>query len=118
MHGRPIGHVMHEAHGVIEKVEAFKEPAKHLRVIAVNPLPAGLYGVLAMNDGEVVSHIGTPEDFVNGRLEEERLAEPESEGRWAVGRADICVRHCSGINRVAWPIFARVGEMRLVEFAA
>ena len=109
---------MHKAHGVIEKVQSFEKPAKHLRVIAVNPLPTGLYGVLAIYDRKVVPHIGPPKDFVNRRLEEERLAEPESEGRWAVRRADICVRHGSRIDRVARPVFARVGEMRLVEFAA
>src|SRR5437667_11964622 len=109
---------MHEAYSVIEKVKSLKKSPENLSVIAVQPLAAGLDRVLAVNDGEVVPCIGAPEDFVYIGLKEKGLTEPESEARWAVYRADIRVWHGSGIGRVSRPIFASVGKMRLVEFAA
>src|SRR5207249_4427703 len=108
----------HKTDCAIEKVQAVEEAAKNLSVIAVEPLAAKFDGVLAVDDGEVVSYVATPKDFVYFGLEEEGLTEPESEGRWAVHRADIRVWHGRRIGRVARPIFARVSKMCFVEFAA
>ena len=74
--------------------------------------------MLTANDGEIVSCVGAPKDLVYGGFEKEGLAEPESESRWTVRRADIRVWHGAGVGRVTRPILARVRKMRFVEFAA
>ena len=84
MHRRSIRDVVHETHCTIEKVQTIEESPENLSVIAVQPLAAKFDGVLAVDDGEVVPRVGTPKDFVYIGLEEKRLTEPESEGRWAV----------------------------------
>ena len=109
---------MHKTHCVIEEIQSFEEAAENLRVVTVEPLAPYFDSVLAVDDGEIVSCIGAPKDFVYGWLEKEGLTEAEGEGRRAVRRTNIRVWHGSGIGRVARPIFASVGKMRLVEFAA
>src|SRR5689334_14141585 len=113
-----LRYVVHESHSIVEKVESFEKSSEDLGVVAVQPLSASFYSVLAANDGEIVPYVGAPENFINGRLQEKWLAEAESKRSWAIGRTYIRVRHALRVGCVAGPIFACVGEMCFVEFGS
>src|SRR5437016_7875411 len=60
-HGGSIGHIVHETDAVIEEIKAFEKAFKDLGIIAVQPFPAKLESVLALNDGNIVAKVGAPE---------------------------------------------------------
>ena len=102
---------MEESRNVVEEVQAIEKTAKNLSVITVNPFAAGLDGVFAVRERNVVAHDGAPEDFIDRWFQEEGLAKPESKSRGA----NIRVRHTRWISRVAGPVLSRIGEMRFVQ---
>ena len=63
----------------------------------------------ALDDRELVAQIGAPEKLVDGRFQEEGLAEPE--GRRKTHRG---VRGLRG-NRIARTILARIAQVELVQ---
>ena len=71
---------MEESDWAVENVLAGEEASEDLRVPAVEPFTADLPGVLAGNQGKIVANTRAPENFIDGRLEEKRLAEPERGG--------------------------------------
>ena len=78
----------------------------------MHPLAPSLDGVRASHDRDVVLDLGAPDQLVDSRLKKERAAEPECrpEAHAGVGSQ---VR-CHGGPR---PVLARVGEVRLVQYA-
>src|SRR6476661_3917409 len=65
-----------------------------------------------MNNREIVVEIGTPEDFVHGRLQKEGLAETERRSK-----TNSRVRNRRGIRSIPGAIFTPVGKMKFIEQA-
>src|SRR5216684_8842864 len=103
---------MEETSHAVENVAACEKATENLGIAAVNPLAADLKGVLALDDGEVVTNVGAIEELVNGGLEKERLAETEVGGKTHSG-----IRDAGRADGAARTGFASISEMGLVEHA-
>src|SRR6266849_184024 len=103
---------MEETSHAVENVAAGEKATENLGIAAVNPLAADLKGVLALDDGEVVTNVGAIEELVNGGLEKERLAETEVGGKTHSG-----IRDAGRADGAARTGFASVGEVGFVEHA-
>ncbi|SRR5260221_2226105 len=79
---------MQEAEHGVKDISAGKEAAEDLRVVAVQPFAAKLYGVLSGEHRKGIANLDALERFINARLEEERLAETErgAEPHSGIGR--------------------------------
>src|SRR6266436_3093283 len=103
---------MEETSHAVENVAAGEKATENLGIAAVNPLAADLKGVLALDDGEVVTNVGAIEELVNGGLEKERLTETEVGGKTHSG-----IRDAGRADGAARTGFASVGEVVFVEHA-
>src|SRR5262249_33887031 len=101
--------VVQETKDRIKDIAPGEEPAEHLRIVAVQPIPSELDGMLARKDGEVVSHLNAFKHLVNLRFEEEGSAKAEggSESHGSIGGHIGC--DCR-----ARPVFARKAEMAFI----
>ena len=108
--GRGRRRIAQKSCHAVEQVAAFEEATKNLRVLRVQPLAAGLDGVGAVDDGEIVLQLEPIPELVDIRSQEERVAEPERrhEPHARVGRN----RRGSGGARA---VLARVREVELVQ---
>src|SRR5262249_14484985 len=71
------GGIAKKAHHAVKQVPALKKPAKHLRVVRVQPLAAEFHRVTAGHDGEVVPDLYPLHQLVDVWFKEERMAKPE-----------------------------------------
>ena len=102
--------VAEEPLDAVEQVPAREEAAEHLIVQRVHPLAAHLPRVAAADDREVVLDLRAPDQLVDVRLQEERIAEAEA-GREPDAGVGLQVR----LVRRARPRLARVREVKLVQ---
>src|SRR2546423_5688680 len=106
LEGRSVSDVVHEPDRIIKEIQAFEEAAKNLSVVTVNPLASYFERVFTANDGEVIAHVRSPEDFIDGRFQKERLAETEGEIGGTVYGTNVRIRYAGGIRGVARTILA------------
>src|SRR6185503_21376895 len=75
----------------VEKIAASKETTKHLVVKRVYPLTTDVDVVVTGNNREVIPDIGAPDQFVNVRFQEERIAEAKRKVGWIEAAAGACI---------------------------
>ena len=92
-------------------IAAGEEATEHLIVQRVNPLAAKLEGVVAGDDREVVLDVRAPEQFIDVRLQEERIAETET----SVAKPIAVSAGTFDGDRRARPQLTRVGEVSFVQ---
>ena len=68
---------MQEPNRIAKDVPAVEKSSEYLRIYAMQILAPKFNCMSAMNNREVVTNIGSPEEFVRIGFHEERLAKPE-----------------------------------------